>query len=110
MPAHGVSAASGTVPQSAQPYRLSAGRKSTLPSQVGLVSSPGERLSGSAYACGGDGLVAFLTPWQTQAFCVAGIAAMLLEHAMQGGPLGVLLYEEDAEPAGGCCPTWPASR
>ncbi|MFE0774406.1 DMT family transporter [Streptomyces sp. NPDC058861] len=59
------------------------------------------------------GLGAFLTAWQTYAFCGAGIAALLLlEHAMQGGPLvasqpaltlgdatvslalGVLLYEE----------------
>ncbi|MEU4082159.1 hypothetical protein DEJ45_05110 [Streptomyces venezuelae] len=59
------------------------------------------------------GLTAFLTAWQTYAFCAAGIAALLLlEHAMQGGPLvasqpaltlgdatvsltlGVLLYEE----------------
>ena len=59
------------------------------------------------------GLGAFLTTWQTYAFCVTGIAALLLlEHAMQGGPLvssqpaltlgdamlslmlGVLLYEE----------------
>ncbi|MFD9031369.1 DMT family transporter [Streptomyces sp. NPDC059567] len=59
------------------------------------------------------GLGAFLTTWQTYAFCLTGIAALLLlEHAMQGGPLvasqpaltlgdatvslmlGVLLYEE----------------
>ncbi|MGW6563765.1 DMT family transporter [Streptomyces sp. NPDC054975] len=59
------------------------------------------------------GVPAFLTAWQTYAFCVAGIAALLLlEHAMQGGPLvasqpaltlgdatvslmlGVVLYEE----------------
>ncbi|MFE5513351.1 DMT family transporter [Streptomyces sp. NPDC056529] len=59
------------------------------------------------------GIDAFLTAWQTYAFCGAGIAALLLlEHAMQGGPLvasqpaltlgdatvslalGVLLYEE----------------
>ncbi|MFI8962535.1 DMT family transporter [Streptomyces sp. NPDC053493] len=59
------------------------------------------------------GLVAFLTTWQTYAFAAAGVAALLLlEHAMQGGPLvasqpaltlgdatvslalGVLLYEE----------------
>ncbi|MFB7037382.1 MULTISPECIES: DMT family transporter [unclassified Streptomyces] len=59
------------------------------------------------------GIGAFLTAWQTYAFCGAGIAALLLlEHAMQGGPLvasqpaltlgdatvslalGVLLYEE----------------
>ncbi|MFC8271048.1 DMT family transporter [Streptomyces sp. NPDC057271] len=61
-----------------------------------------------------DGLTGFLTAWQTYAFCVAGIAALLLlEHAMQGGPLvasqpaltlgdatvslmlGILIYEED---------------
>lgn len=61
-----------------------------------------------------DGLPAFLTAWQTYAFCAAGIAALLLlEHAMQGGPLvasqpaltlgdatvslmlGILIYEED---------------
>ncbi|MCT4351636.1 DMT family transporter [Streptomyces sp. Je 1-79] len=60
------------------------------------------------------GLTAFLTAWQTYAFCVAGVAALLLlEHAMQGGPLvasqpaltlgdatvslmlGILIYEED---------------
>ncbi|MFH9726557.1 DMT family transporter [Streptomyces sp. NPDC017254] len=60
------------------------------------------------------GPTAFLTAWQTYAFCVAGIAALLLlEHAMQGGPLvasqpaltlgdatvslmlGILIYEED---------------
>jgi hypothetical protein len=60
------------------------------------------------------GPVAFLTDWQTYAFALTGIAALLLlEHAMQGGPLvasqpaltlgdatvsvalGVLLYEED---------------
>ncbi|MCB5165849.1 DMT family transporter [Streptomyces bambusae] len=59
------------------------------------------------------GLGAFLTTWQTYAFGATGIAALLLlEHAMQGGPLvasqpaltlgdacvslllGVLLYEE----------------
>ncbi|MEV7569172.1 DMT family transporter [Streptomyces tanashiensis] len=59
------------------------------------------------------GIGAFLTAWQTYAFCAAGIAALLLlEHAMQGGPLvasqpaltlgdatvslalGILLYEE----------------
>ncbi|MEU8518778.1 DMT family transporter [Streptomyces sp. NBC_01216] len=59
------------------------------------------------------GLSAFLTTWQTYAFGLTGIAALLLlEHAMQGGPLvasqpaltlgdatlslalGVLLYEE----------------
>ncbi|MEU6948113.1 DMT family transporter [Streptomyces sp. NPDC046332] len=60
------------------------------------------------------GVTAFLTAWQTYAFCVAGIAALLLlEHAMQGGPLvasqpaltlgdatvslmlGILIYEEN---------------
>ncbi|MFI5987264.1 DMT family transporter [Streptomyces sp. NPDC051555] len=60
-----------------------------------------------------DGLVGFLTVWQTYAFALSGICALLLlEHAMQGGPLvasqpaltlgdagvsvalGVLLYEE----------------
>ncbi|WP_411102798.1 DMT family transporter [Streptomyces sp. cmx-4-9] len=59
------------------------------------------------------GLVAFLTTWQTYAFGATGICALLLlEHAMQGGPLvasqpaltlgdaslsvalGVVLYEE----------------
>ncbi|MFG2710882.1 DMT family transporter [Streptomyces goshikiensis] len=61
----------------------------------------------------GGGIVAFLTAWQTYAFVATGICALLLlEHAMQGGPLvasqpaltlgdatlgialGVLLYEE----------------
>ncbi|MFI9063933.1 DMT family transporter [Streptomyces sp. NPDC053429] len=60
-----------------------------------------------------QGLVAFLTTWETYAFGASGICALLfLEHAMQGGPLvasqpaltlgdagvsvalGVLLYEE----------------
>ncbi|WP_406859345.1 DMT family transporter [Streptomyces sp. HUAS MG47] len=60
-----------------------------------------------------QGIGGFLTSWQTYAFCVTGIAALLLlEHAMQGGPLvasqpaltlgdatislalGILLYEE----------------
>ncbi|MFJ7209605.1 DMT family transporter [Streptomyces sp. NPDC098789] len=60
-----------------------------------------------------DGIVGFLTVWQTYAFALSGICALLLlEHAMQGGPLvasqpaltlgdagvsvalGVLLYEE----------------
>ncbi|MEU8527686.1 DMT family transporter [Streptomyces sp. NPDC048629] len=59
------------------------------------------------------GLDAFFTSWQTYAFAVTGIAALLLlEHAMQGGPLvasqpaltlgdatvslalGIVLYEE----------------
>ncbi|MGW0030318.1 DMT family transporter [Streptomyces sp. NPDC003314] len=67
----------------------------------------------SMHALDDGGLGAFLTAWQTYAFCAAGIAALLLlEHAMQGGPLvasqpaltlgdatvslslGVLLYEE----------------
>ncbi|MEV7419396.1 DMT family transporter [Streptomyces sp. NPDC089919] len=35
-----------------------------------------------------DGLGAFLTDWQTYAFGAAGVCALLLlEHAMQGGPL-----------------------
>ncbi|MFI1936106.1 DMT family transporter [Streptomyces purpureus] len=61
----------------------------------------------------GGGIGAFLTSWQTYAFCVTGVGALLLlEHAMQGGPLvasqpaltlgdatvsltlGVLLFEE----------------
>ncbi len=60
------------------------------------------------------GVTAFLAAWQTYAFAAAGVAAvLLLEHAMQGGPLvasqpaltlgdatvslalGVLLYQED---------------
>ncbi|MER6252039.1 MULTISPECIES: DMT family transporter [Streptomyces] len=60
-----------------------------------------------------DGFVAFLTTWETYAFGASGICALLLlEHAMQGGPLvasqpaltlgdasisialGVVLYEE----------------
>ncbi|WP_395358339.1 DMT family transporter [Streptomyces sp. YH02] len=67
----------------------------------------------SMYILGDGGITAFLTAWQTYAFGAAGIAALLLlEHAMQGGPLvasqpaltlgdatvslslGVLLYEE----------------
>ncbi|WP_318211830.1 DMT family transporter [Streptomyces sp. SJL17-1] len=67
----------------------------------------------SMHILGDGGIGAFLTAWQTYAFCAAGIAALLLlEHAMQGGPLvasqpaltlgdatvslslGVLLYEE----------------
>ncbi|MER5961444.1 DMT family transporter [Streptomyces sp. NPDC002057] len=67
----------------------------------------------SMHILGDGGIGAFLTAWQTYAFCGAGIAAiLLLEHAMQGGPLvasqpaltlgdatvslalGVLLYEE----------------
>ncbi|MFD8452287.1 DMT family transporter [Streptomyces coelicoflavus] len=61
-----------------------------------------------------DGVVGFLTAWQTYGFAVAGVCAvLLLEHAMQGGPLvasqpaltlgdatvslllGVVLYRED---------------
>ncbi|MEU9254560.1 DMT family transporter [Streptomyces sp. NPDC048270] len=61
----------------------------------------------------GGGIVAFLTAWETYAFAASGVCALLLlEHAMQGGPLvasqpaltlgdasvsvalGVLLYEE----------------
>jgi hypothetical protein len=61
----------------------------------------------------GSGLVAFLTAWQTYSFAAAGVCAvLLLEHAMQGGPLvasqpaltlgdatvslllGVVLYQE----------------
>ncbi|WMX48361.1 DMT family transporter [Streptomyces roseicoloratus] len=42
----------------------------------------------SMHILGEDGLVGFLTSWQTYAFCAAGIGAvLLLEHAMQGGPL-----------------------
>ncbi|MFE2050641.1 DMT family transporter [Streptomyces sp. NPDC059459] len=61
-----------------------------------------------------DGVTGFLTTWQTYAFAAAGVGAvLLLEHAMQGGPLvasqpaltlgdaavslllGVALYQED---------------
>ncbi len=61
----------------------------------------------------GGGIVAFLTTWETYAFAASGVCALLLlEHALQGGPLvasqpaltlgdasvsvalGVLLYEE----------------
>ncbi|MFD4244977.1 DMT family transporter [Streptomyces sp. NPDC058525] len=61
----------------------------------------------------GRGIGAFLTTWETYAFAASGVCALLLlEHAMQGGPLvasqpaltlgdasvsvalGVLLYEE----------------
>jgi multidrug transporter EmrE-like cation transporter len=61
-----------------------------------------------------EGVTGFLTTWQTYAFAAAGVAAvLLLEHAMQGGPLvasqpaltlgdaavslllGVALYQED---------------
>ena len=60
------------------------------------------------------GVVGFLTAWQTYGFALAGVfAVLLLEHAMQGGPLvasqpaltlgdatvslllGVVLYRED---------------
>ncbi|MYS55546.1 hypothetical protein GTW46_36785, partial [Streptomyces sp. SID6013] len=61
-----------------------------------------------------DGVVGFFTAWQTYGFALAGVCAvLLLEHAMQGGPLvasqpaltlgdatlslllGVVLYQED---------------
>ncbi|MGW8063708.1 DMT family transporter [Streptomyces ziwulingensis] len=61
-----------------------------------------------------DGVTGFLTTWQTYAFAAAGVGAvLLLEHAMQGGPLvasqpaltlgdaavslllGMVLYRED---------------
>ncbi len=61
-----------------------------------------------------DGVAGFLTAWQTYAFAAAGVGAvLLLEHAMQGGPLvasqpaltlgdaavslmlGVVLYREE---------------
>ncbi|MZD57864.1 DMT family transporter [Streptomyces sp. SID5606] len=61
-----------------------------------------------------DGVTGFLTTWQTYGFAAAGVCAvLLLEHAMQGGPLvasqpaltlgdatvslllGVVLYRED---------------
>ncbi|MFE2874170.1 DMT family transporter [Streptomyces roseus] len=67
----------------------------------------------SVYVLTESGLVGFLTAWQTYAFGATGICALLLlEHAMQGGPLvasqpaltlgdasvsvalGVVLYEE----------------
>ncbi|MEU8841117.1 DMT family transporter [Streptomyces roseus] len=67
----------------------------------------------SVYVLTESGLVGFLTTWQTYAFGASGICALLLlEHAMQGGPLvasqpaltlgdasvsvalGVVLYEE----------------
>ncbi|MFE6843998.1 DMT family transporter [Streptomyces sp. NPDC057686] len=67
----------------------------------------------SVYVLTEGGIVAFLTTWQTYAFGATGICALLLlEHAMQGGPLvasqpaltlgdagisialGVVLYEE----------------
>ncbi|WP_406180424.1 DMT family transporter [Streptomyces sp. NBC_01006] len=67
----------------------------------------------SVYVLTEHGIVGFLTAWQTYAFGATGICALLLlEHAMQGGPLvasqpaltlgdasvsvalGVVLYEE----------------
>lgn len=67
----------------------------------------------SVYVLTEGGIGAFLTTWQTYAFGATGICALLLlEHAMQGGPLvasqpaltlgdagisvalGVVLYEE----------------
>ncbi|MFE2143996.1 DMT family transporter [Streptomyces sp. NPDC059456] len=67
----------------------------------------------SVYVLTENGIVGFLTAWQTYAFGATGICALLLlEHAMQGGPLvasqpaltlgdasvsialGVALYEE----------------
>ncbi|MFK0219668.1 DMT family transporter [Streptomyces vinaceus] len=67
----------------------------------------------SVYVLTDSGIVGFLTAWQTYAFGATGICALLLlEHAMQGGPLvasqpaltlgdasvsvalGVVLYEE----------------
>ncbi|MGW6410592.1 DMT family transporter [Streptomyces vinaceus] len=67
----------------------------------------------SVYVLTESGIVGFLTAWQTYAFGATGICALLLlEHAMQGGPLvasqpaltlgdasvsvalGVVLYEE----------------
>ncbi|MBW5485407.1 DMT family transporter [Streptomyces bambusae] len=70
-------------------------------------------MKSSMHLLGTGGLVGFLSGWQTYAFAASGICALLLlEHAMQGGPLvasqpaltlgdaglslllGVLLYEE----------------
>ncbi|UQX04441.1 DMT family transporter [Streptomyces sp. RerS4] len=70
-------------------------------------------MKSAVHVLGDEGLVAFLTGWETYAFAVSGICALLLlEHAMQAGPLvasqpaltlgdasvsvalGVLLYEE----------------
>ncbi|KUN89687.1 hypothetical protein AQJ66_03535 [Streptomyces bungoensis] len=67
----------------------------------------------SVHILGDAGLTGFLTSWQTYAFGASGVCAMLLlEHALQGGPLiasqpaltlgdatmsfllGVLVYEE----------------
>ncbi|MFK0234897.1 DMT family transporter [Streptomyces vinaceus] len=67
----------------------------------------------SVYVLTESGIVGFLTAWQTYAFGATGVCALLLlEHAMQGGPLvasqpaltlgdasvsvalGVVLYEE----------------
>ncbi|MFD7627329.1 DMT family transporter [Streptomyces sp. NPDC059851] len=69
------------------------------------------------------GIGAFLTAWQTYAFAVSGICALLLlEHAMQGGPLvasqpaltlgdatfsialGVVLYDEHLRSGGWLLP------
>lgn len=68
----------------------------------------------SMRALDSDGVAGFFTAWQTYGFAVAGVCAvLLLEHAMQGGPLvasqpaltlgdatvslllGVVLYRED---------------
>ncbi|MEU8779929.1 DMT family transporter [Streptomyces sp. NPDC048606] len=70
-------------------------------------------MKSSVSVLGTRGLLAFLTRWETYAFAASGVCALLLlEHAMQGGPLvasqpaltlgdasvsvalGVLLYEE----------------
>ncbi|MEU3061577.1 DMT family transporter [Streptomyces subrutilus] len=70
-------------------------------------------MKSAVHVLGHGGIGAFLTAWQTYAFGATGICALLLlEHAMQGGPLvasqpaltlgdagisvalGVLLYEE----------------
>lgn len=70
-------------------------------------------MKSAVHALDEGGLGAFLTTWETYGFAVSGICAvLLLEHAMQGGPLvasqpaltlgdagvsvalGVLLYEE----------------
>ncbi|MEN3584354.1 DMT family transporter [Streptomyces sp. ZYX-F-203] len=73
----------------------------------------------SMYVLDTGGITGFLTAWQTYAFAAAGVAAvLLLEHAMQGGPLvasqpaltlgdaavsltlGVLLYREELRTGG----------
>ncbi|GAA0316647.1 DMT family transporter [Streptomyces polychromogenes] len=70
-------------------------------------------MKSAVHTLGAGGIGAFLTVWETYAFGASGICAvLLLEHAMQGGPLvasqpaltlgdagvsvalGVLLYEE----------------